>query len=66
MSRKINEKHIRQVVKKTWLLFCQWEKSQHSIDYGVYVDQRALAERALDLAPKTKSREEWKKEFPLP
>lgn len=66
MKRRITEAHVRMVVKKTWLLFCQWEKSHSDVDYGIYRVQRRFAEIALSSGSTPKKRLQWIKDFPLP
>lgn len=63
---KIKASHVKQVVRKTWDLYFQFEKSQSPVDQEIYMSQRRLAENAIQAAPSLKLKKEWTEEFPLP
>lgn len=60
-NSKITRHHVELVVRKAWTLFFIWEKSQHDLDYNLYLNQRELAERAIAAGHR-----DWQQEFKLP
>jgi len=57
----ISRNAVQKMVRKTWLLYLQAEKSGIAIDQSIYQMQRKVALRAIDLGdPK------FKEEYKLP
>jgi hypothetical protein len=60
-NARISKRHIELVVRKAWIMFMHWEETQHELDYNMYLNQRELAENAINAGHK-----DWKEEFKLP
>ena len=60
-NAKITRQHVQLVVRKCWRLYMRWEQTQLEVDYGLYLDQRKDAERAI-----AAGHEDWRKEMKLP
>lgn len=58
---RVDKRVAGEVVRKTWLLFCQWQTTQFGPDEKKYLAQRLLAERAVALLP-----EKDRKDYELP
>lgn len=58
---KFSKDSVNKMVRKTWLLFLQWERSEHDVDRSIYEQQRELTQRMLETLP-----QDVKEKYPLP